>query len=108
LAVANKIGDVKLPSYLDRTNSRDSMEEDKRELCMDHPQHDSFPDPAEPDDIDRLFNRLAPLEPPRGIIARILDSISRISPRPTDPELSWDNDSQVDGLVVRNEKQEPS
>ncbi|HLH61035.1 MAG TPA: hypothetical protein VKV20_05070 [Ktedonobacteraceae bacterium] len=75
---------------------------------MRRPQHDSFPDPAEPDDVDKLFNRLAPLEPPAGLIARILDSISRISPRPGGAGLLWGNDNQVDGLVVRNEKQEPS
>ncbi len=99
---------MKLPSYLNRTNSRDSMEEDERDLFMCHPQQDVFPDPTEPDDIDRLFNRLEPLEPPTEVLARILNSISHISPRPTHPESSWDNDDQVDGLVVRNEKKEPS
>lgn len=64
---------------------------------------------SEPDDdIDKLFNRLESLEPPSDLLARILDSISRLSLCPSHPEHQWNNDSHVDGLVVRNEKKEPS
>ena len=76
---------------------------------MRYLQRDIFPDHREPDDdVDRLFNRLEPLEPPVDLVARILNSISQISSRPSDPDFSWDNDSHRDGLVVRNEKKEPS
>lgn len=75
---------------------------------MRQPQHDTGPDSTEPDDVDRLFNQLAPLEPPTDLIARILDSVAHISPRPAEPESLWDNDCRADGLVVRNEKQAPS
>lgn len=60
------------------------------------------------DDIDKLFNRLESLKPPSDLLVRILHSISQLSPHPSDPEHPWNNDSQIDGLVVRNEEQEPS
>lgn len=64
---------------------------------------------SEPDDdIDKLFNQLESLKPPSDLLARILHSISQLSPHPPDPEHHWDNDSQIDGLVVRNEKKESS
>lgn len=76
---------------------------------MGHLPRDSFPDQTEPDDdVDRLFNRLESLKPPADLIMHILDAIAQISPRPSDPEFSWDNDCHGDGLVVRNEKKEPS
>ena len=76
---------------------------------MRHLPRDIFADHTEPDDdVDRLFNRLEPLEPPADLVVRILNSISQISSRPSDPEFAWDNDCQWDKLVVRNEKKEPS
>jgi len=76
---------------------------------MRHLQRDIFPDHTEPDDdVDRLFNRLEPLEPPADLVVRILSSISQISSRPSDPAFSWDHDCHGEGLVVRNEKKEPS
>lgn len=60
------------------------------------------------DDIDRLFNRLEPLEPPSDLLTRILHSISQLSSYPSHPEHQWNNDSHIDGLVVRSEKKEPS
>jgi hypothetical protein len=75
---------------------------------MRHLQREIFPDHTEPDDVDRLFNRLEPLEPPADLVVRILDSITQISSRPSGPEFSWDNDCHGDGPVVRNEKKEPS
>jgi len=76
---------------------------------MRHLPRDIFPDHTEPDDdVDRLFNRLEPLEPPEDLVVRILNSISYISSRPSGPEFSWDNDCHGDGPVVRNEKKEPS
>lgn len=84
------------------------MDEVRGNLFMCHPQHDSCSDPTEPDDVDRLFNRLAPLEPPKDLIARILDSVAHISRCPAAAESLWDHDCRVNGLVVRNEKQAPS
>jgi hypothetical protein len=64
---------------------------------------------SEPDDdIDKLFSRLELLEPPAGLVKRILNSIPQRYPRPENPEPQWDSDSHVDGLVVRNENKEPS
>jgi hypothetical protein len=64
---------------------------------------------SEPDDdIDKLFSRLELLEPPTDLLKRILNSIPQNSPRPAKPEPQWDTDSQIDGLVVRNENKEPS
>ena len=54
------------------------------------------------DQLDELFGQLQQLEPPPSVIARILASISRLwQPQPP----VWD---ELDGLVVRNEKQDPS
>jgi hypothetical protein len=64
---------------------------------------------SEPDDdIDKLFSRLELLEPPTDLLKHILNSIPQNSPRPAKPEPEWDTDSQIDGLVVRNENKEPS
>jgi hypothetical protein len=64
---------------------------------------------SEPDDdIDKLFSRLELLEPPTDLLKRILNSIPQRSPRPAKPEPQWDNDSHIDGLVVRNENKESS
>ena len=60
------------------------------------------------DDIDKLFSRLELLEPPTDLLKQILNSIPQRSPRPANPEPQWDNDSHIDGLVVRNENKEPS
>jgi len=76
---------------------------------MRYLQDDSFPGCAEADDdVDRLFKRLKPVEPPADLLVRLLNSIAHVSPRPSDPALSWDHECHGDGLVVRNEKQEPS
>ncbi len=56
----------------------------------------------EVDQLDELFGQLQQLEPPPSVIARILASIARLS-QPQPPV--WD---ELDGLVVRNEKQDPS
>jgi len=71
--------------------------------------HSIYAERSEPDDdIDKLFNRLESLEPPPDLLARILHSISQLSPCPSHPEHLWNDDSHIDGLVVRNEKKEPS
>lgn len=76
---------------------------------MPDPQRSSAARPSEPgDDIDKLFSRLEQLEPPTDLLERILNSIPQRSPRPAKPEPIWDNDSHLDGLVVRNENKEPS
>ena len=63
------------------------------------------------DDIDELFGKLEPIEPPPALIARILSEVSRLSHvGPTEPEPSAlpDELEITDPLVVRKEKQEPS
>ena len=76
---------------------------------MPDPQRGSAAQRSEPDDdIDKLFSRLEQLEPPTNLLERILNSIPQRSPRPAKPEPAWDNDSHLDGLVVRNENKEPS
>jgi hypothetical protein len=76
---------------------------------MRNPGHSIYAERSEPDDdIDKLFNRLELLKPPSDLLARILHSISQLSPHSSDPEHHWDKDSHIDGLVVRNEKKKPS
>ncbi len=62
------------------------------------------------DDLDRLFSRLAQVEPADEVIARILTRIRHLpAPVPT-VEYTRQGLAQVrsDALIVQNEKQEPS
>ncbi len=69
-----------------------------------YPRRSFLSDETEPkDDIDNLFEKLQPIEPPKSLIARILQSVSKLAqPKPPIP---WD---QLDALVVRNDEREPS
>lgn len=54
------------------------------------------------DEIDNLFHQLDQLEPPPYLIARILTSVSLLSPPQPVPTLRlW---SELDRLVIRNDR----
>lgn len=59
------------------------------------------------DDIDDLFERLQPLEPPPSLISRILSSIKQLPPSGKNPELLKKDELERDGPIVRNEHKEP-
>jgi hypothetical protein len=68
---------------------------------MQYSAYSFFSDHTEPeDDIDKIFNKLQPIEPSPDLITRILDAILAL----TQPLSDFD----LDGLVVRNETNEPS
>jgi hypothetical protein len=69
------------------------------------------------DDIDRLFQKLQPIEPPAEVVARILSHIKRLprpaelpslAQQPSQKELPTNKESTQNGLVVHNENQMPS
>ncbi len=62
------------------------------------------------DDIDELFEKLQPVEPPKSVIDRILKTVTTLPlPQQTQPQpkaaLPW---RHLDTLVVRNDEREPS
>ena len=57
------------------------------------------------DDIDRLFNRLAPIEPACELVARILVQVRRL---PVSSARQNPIKKGLDTLVVRNERRGPS
>ena len=66
------------------------------------------------DEIDDLFEKLRPIEPPSFLIQKILTSVSRFPP-PTTSELQIDSSNKMDELidsmnspVVRKENLPPS
>lgn len=66
------------------------------------------------DDIDQLFNWLPRVEPPDGLITRILSHIGHL-PAPSADSLSIQHAGQkflagegLETLIIHNEKQEPS
>ena len=81
---------------------------------MQHAQHIFFSDDKDDlpkDDIDKLFDKLQPLEPPPYIISRILSRLPRKPPaNPLSDKLPPESDpwKELDGLVVRNDKRQPS
>lgn len=58
------------------------------------------------DEIDELFEKLQPIEPPPVLIQHILTSISQLA-RPAPPKL-WDEADVLESLVVRNDHHPPS
>ena len=58
------------------------------------------------DEIDELFEKLQPVEPPPLLIQRILTSIARLA-HPTS-YIQWDEADVLDSLIVRNENCPPS
>ena len=70
-----------------------------------------FDDDALPkDEIDDLFEKLQPIEPPPDLIQRILNSISRLPPPPqlSQPEDDVSPSAPLDRLIVRNDKRPAS
>ena len=57
------------------------------------------------DDIDELFEKLLPVEPPPALIQRILTSVSKL-PLPTSP--LEEKKGGIDGLVMRIDHLPPS
>lgn len=82
------------------------MQPPKRPNSSSDVPNDNLPE----DDIDQLFGNLELVEPPPALIARILANVSQLSQaeaqkkEPPEAE-AFDN---LDNLVVRNEKKEPS
>lgn len=85
------------------------MQQPKRPDSSSSVPDDNLPE----DDIDQLFGKLEQVEPPPALIARILANVSQLSqaetqktgPSAGEPGEIFDN---LDNLVVRNEKKEPS
>ncbi len=84
------------------------MQEPKRPISSSSVPDDNLPE----DDIDQLFGKLERVEPPPALIARILANVSQLSQAeaqkkgpPAGEPWIFDN---LDNLVVRNEKKEPS
>ncbi len=80
---------------------------------MRYTQHIFFSDEiVQKDDIDTLFEKLEQLEPPSSLIERILKltiELPCIPPHPDDPALApYDQWTDLDGLVIRNDKRSPS
>jgi hypothetical protein len=62
------------------------------------------------DDIDELFEKLLPVEPPPALIQRILTSVSKL-PLPTLPleeKKEEKKEGGIDGLVMRKDHLPPS
>jgi hypothetical protein len=85
------------------------MPEPKRPISSSAVPDDNLPE----DDIDQLFGKLEPVEPPPVLIARILANVSQLSQAEAQKkELPAGEPGEVfenlENLVVRNEKKEPS
>jgi len=76
---------------------------------MQHSRRAFSADDALPhDEIDDLFEKLQPVQPPPSLIQRILTSISQL-PKPQLPEPEQEHTIDVqDHLVVRKESLPPS
>jgi hypothetical protein len=62
------------------------------------------------DDIDELFEKLLPVEPPPALIQRILTSVSKL-PLPTSPLEEKEEEKKkegIDALVMRKDHLPPS
>lgn len=62
------------------------------------------------DDVDKLFDKLEPIEPSSALIAHILQNIlSKSTPLPPSDTAPTEANAwnKLDGLVVRNEKLGP-
>ena len=58
------------------------------------------------DEIDDLFGKLKPIEPPPSIIQRILDAVAKLPPpSQNQPPILEDQVEPADRLIVRNEDQ---
>jgi len=62
-------------------------------------------DQSSEDEIDKLFGQLLRIEPPPALIDSILATVARL-PLPQEMQsMAW---GDVEGLIVRNENQQPS
>ena len=77
---------------------------------MPYTQYIFFSDEILPkDDIDKLFEKLERLEPPPTLIENILKLTIKPPPAPAQSDLiPLDPWAQLDSLVIRNHKLEPS
>jgi hypothetical protein len=56
------------------------------------------------DEIDELFGKLKPIEPPPYLIQRILDAVAKLPPpSQNQPSTLEDKNERADHLIVRNE-----
>ncbi len=62
-------------------------------------------DQSSEDEIDKLFGQLLRIEPPPALIDSILASVARLPLPQKMQSMAW---GDVEGLVVRNENQQPS
>jgi hypothetical protein len=66
---------------------------------------DNIEDMSSEDEIDQLFSQLLQIEPPTTLVDDILATVARL-PLPQDMgKMTW---GDVEGLVARNKKQQPS
>ncbi len=82
---------------------------------MQYPEYIFFSDETLPDetlpkdDIDKLFEKLERLEPPPSLLERILELTVKAPSVRQPPELTPDDPwTELDGLVVRKDKLNPS
>lgn len=84
------------------------MQQPKRPISSSDVSNDNLAE----DDIDQLFGRLETIEPPKALIARILANVSQLSQAEAQkgPSVGESNEvfDNLDNLVVRNDKKEPS
>ncbi len=66
---------------------------------------DAMEDESSEDEIDQLFGQLLQIEPPPTLVDDILASIARL---PLPQEIQNVQLDDVEGLIVRNDQQQPS
>lgn len=81
------------------------MQDPKRRFSSTSSSNDDLPE----DDIDELFAKLEPVEPPSSLIAQILANVSHLQDAAQKKDGATEQPFEhLDTLVVRNEKKEPS
>lgn len=82
------------------------MQQPKRHFSSADAENDNVPE----DEIDELFGKLKMVEPPAEVIARILANVSQLSQASSQKTEAKVKEpfEDLDNLVVRNEKKEPS
>ena len=66
---------------------------------------DTIEDMSSEDEIDQLFSQLLQIEPPTTLVDDILATVARLPLPQYMDKMTWDD---VEGLVARNKKQQPS
>jgi hypothetical protein len=64
-------------------------------------------DADEYEDVDKLFSKLEPFEPPVDMVMRIMNVVAQLPP-PQQIEQSADIFSGFGGLIIRHDDKEPS